>query len=414
MNIVIVSSVFLPEPIVSARTSQSLAHELTALGHVVKVITNFPNRPAGQIYEGYKRSIFSSENTPSGYSITRCFSTFSKSSSIFSRLLENVSFGFSSSLSLLFTKKPDMVYCNSWPVFATGLVVFLCKLRKVPVVLSIQDIYPESLFVQKRLDADNILYRALLFIDKWISKNSSALVFVSKIQLLNYIVSRGIAQEKAFIVPNWVSKDNIELIPKSVYRVEAGISLDTFLIVYGGNIGKAAGLDVVIQYITPLPPEKKIVILLAGAGSELANCQLLAKQREDLEIIFVTPWRVSDTSKVLAAADLLLLPTQGDQSLVSVPSKLIAYMLSSKPIIAIASLNSEIGNLIKSVNCGWVIEPDKLGLITAKIIEISECSSKMLETIGSSGREFALKNFTCEFAIPKMIKIFEEIGLEHK
>ncbi|OJX38344.1 MAG: hypothetical protein BGO78_10100 [Chloroflexi bacterium 44-23] len=94
MNIVIVSSVFLPEPIVSARTSQSLAHELTALGHVVKVITNFPNRPAGQIYEGYKRSIFSSENTPSGYSITRCFSTFSKSSSIFSRLLENVVFGF--------------------------------------------------------------------------------------------------------------------------------------------------------------------------------------------------------------------------------------------------------------------------------------------------------------------------------
>lgn len=412
MRAIIISAVFSPEPVVSAQTSESLACALVLRNHKVSLITNFPNRPDGIIYKGYKRSLFSIERDSLGYVINRCFSTFSKTSSIFSRLLENISFGITSSLILFFHKKPDVVYSNSWPIFATGLTVLVCKLRKVPIIVSVQDIYPESLFVQGRIAPNHVLFKLLVKIDKWIAKKADSLILISQKQAMSYISSRNIKPEKVHVIPNWMEKDSIQLLPKDMFRKEAGISSDAFLIVYGGNIGKAAGLQSVIQALHNFKADKEVILLVAGSGSELAECQLLAEQSCEVKIIFHTPWVETDTSKVLAAADLLLLPTHGNQSLVSVPSKLIAYMLSSKPILAITSHQSETGSLVEGVDCGWVIESDNLEFLSSKIIEISESFPIILNKKGARGREFALGNFTSEVALPKIISLLEEIVRE--
>ena len=53
-------------------------------------------------------------------------------------------------------------------------------------------------------------------------------------------------------------------------------------------------------------------------------------------IRFYSPWPAAETSPALSAADILILPTQGRQSSASIPSKLIAYMLASRPVLALA------------------------------------------------------------------------------
>ena len=58
MKIDLVSAVFSPEPITSARANADLAEQLTHDGHRVRVITPFPNRPAGKLYEGYRRQLW--------------------------------------------------------------------------------------------------------------------------------------------------------------------------------------------------------------------------------------------------------------------------------------------------------------------------------------------------------------------
>lgn len=408
-KIIIVSAVFPPESIATAKTSESLASALVLRNYNVEVITNFPNRPAGKIHKGYKRYLYFSDQHAYGYKINRCFSTFSRTSSILSRLLENITFAVSSNLVLLFLKKPDVVYSNTWPIFSTGLTVLICKLRVIPIVVSVQDIYPESLFIQGRISENKLGYKLLIRIDRWIAKKSNALIFISEKQLANYIASRNIELKKTHVIPNWVQKNTIQLMSGVNYREEAGISPNAFLIVYGGNIGKASGLANVIKALKHIKAINQIVLLIAGSGSELTECQLLANQINKVKIIFHTPWAEIDTSKVLAAADLLLLPTQGNQSHVSVPSKMIAYMFSSKPILAIAARQSEICNLLESIDCGWVISSDNLEYLPSKIIEISESPSVILKEKGARGREYALENFTSEVALPKIISLLDEI-----
>jgi len=65
--------------------------------------------------------------------------------------MENISFGMTSSIYLLFSKKPNVIYANTWPVFAMGLLVLIAKVRGIRVVQSVQDIYPESLISQGRI-----------------------------------------------------------------------------------------------------------------------------------------------------------------------------------------------------------------------------------------------------------------------
>jgi glycosyltransferase involved in cell wall biosynthesis len=414
MYIIIISAVFPPEPIVSAKTSYSLALRLVNRNHNVRVITNFPNRPEGKLYNGYTRSLFLANIDPKGFFLTRCFSFISKESSIISRWMENISFGLTSSLSLLLTLKPDVVYSNSWPIFATGLICLVCKIRKIPIVISVQDLYPESLVVQGRLNSNHWLYKFLFSIDRWIANQATHLILLSESFARDYPRTRQINLTKVNIISNWIDQDTIILMDKDNYRKEVGISSDAFVIVYGGNIGKAAGVINIIQAMGKLNIEKEIALVVAGSGSELLECQKIASNIGNSNILFHTPWKQDEVSKVLAAADVLILSTQGEQSLASVPSKLLSYMLASKPVLAMVLPESDTAKVIIGCGCGWVIPPDNVNLLAEKIIELTRIPSRVLEDMGLSGHRYAKNNFTAGTSLSRVIEIIENGNREKK
>ena len=110
---------------------------------------------------------------------------------------------------------------------------------------------------------------------------------------------------------------------------------------------------------------------------------------------------------VLGAADVLVLPTRGEQSLASVPSKLLAYMLAGRPIVAAALPGSDLSATIERSGCGWVVEPDRPESLAATLREVSGLGSDDLCRRGLAGREFALRNFTREACLPKVVGIVE-------
>ena len=142
-------------------------------------------------------------------------------------------------------------------------------------------------------------------------------------------------------------------------------------------------------------------MLIAGVGSSLRACQQLVEEKglQD-RIFFHTPWPKKDTGIVLGAADVLLLPTQGEQSLVSVPSKLISYMLSGRPVLAMVLGNSETAKLIIKAKAGWVIPPDDPGTAAAlKVIAAS--APEDVRAAGARGLDYALSNLTREANLPQ-------------
>jgi colanic acid biosynthesis glycosyl transferase WcaI len=412
MRVVVVSCVFPPEPIVSAQTSIQIAEELVRRGHDVTVLTSFPSKPAGRIYPGYRRRLCNRSQADTGFELIRCFSFFSTESRIASRFLENLSFGLMCGLVLLTNRRPDVIYANTWPIIAAGLLFLMARWRQIPLVASVQDVYPESLIAQRRLRASAILTRWMRWIDGFIARGCSAIIVISERFAEIYRVNRGVEQDRVHVVPNWSDSRSLVLDDQSdQFRAAQGIPQEAFLMVYAGNIGMAAGVETVIEAFRHLRDEQPAHLLVAGEGSNLATCQALAREVPEGRIWFYTPWPVEETSTVLRAADVLVLPTRGSQSLASVPSKLISYMLAARPVVALAVADSDIARIIEQAGCGWVVEPDQPEILAMRIRQIMALEPVRLARRGEYGRRFALRNLTREACLPAVIDILESAVL---
>lgn len=409
MDVVLVSCVFPPEPVVSAQTTMQIAEALSDKGYTVSVVTSFPSRPAGVLFSGYSRRCVSWERDTRDILVFRCFSTLSPRSRLFSRLLENLSFGVTSAWQVLTMSKPNVIYANTWPIIATGILFVVARLRRIPLVISVQDIYPETLVSQNRINDNSFLDRLMRWIDGVIARHSAHVIVISEGFAETYLGQRRVPPERLSLIPNWIDINQIDIGVSGVqYRQHQGIEDDDFLLVFGGNIGVAAGVETVINSMGLLLDERKVRFLVAGAGSQLSSCQQLAQTLPAQTVFFHSPWAKEETSEVMRAADLLVLPTQREQSLASVPSKLLSYMLSGRPVIATAMPDSDLANLMSSAECGWVVEPDRPDLLAAKIREILKLDPGERQRRGDNGRAYVLQHFSKDVCLPKVIKILEE------
>ena len=411
MKVLIVSSVFPPETAVTAQTSFQIADELFRRGHQVTVLAPFPSRPDGELFKGYRRWLYRKENM--GFSVIRCFSFLSRKSTIGSRLLENSGFAITSSLRVLFAPRPDIIYLNSWVIFGSGMASAAAWLRGIPVAMSIQDAYPESLSHQKRIVPQSLLFRILRGLDSRIAHSAKALIVISDRFRETYTVDRGVPADRIHVLQNWGDASSVNVDARGAYalRQKYGITDHAIFAVHLGNIGAATGVETLIEAFEFLWNDENICMLIAGAGSRLQACQeLVEKKRLQDRVFFYTSWSKKDTGIILGSADVLLLPTLGDQSLVSVPSKLISYMLSGRPVLAMVLRNSETAELITAAKAGWVIPPGDSVSAASALKVIAAKPREDLRAAGARGLDYALCHLTREANLPKMIQLLLQLA----
>lgn len=404
----VVTSVFPPEPVVSGQTSVQIAEALLGKGHEVTVVCPFPSRPAGKGYPGFHRRWVHCGNGGKGIRVIRCFSFYSRTSNMISRFLENISFGLSAGWVVLTGRRPDVIYSNAWPIIATGFIAVVAKLRGVPLVLSVQDVYPESLVSQGRIREGGLFSRGMLWVDRGIARRSRALIVLSERWAWLYQNGRGVPASRISVIPNWFEVGAIDYtVGRAPGRALLGIPEDAFVLAYGGNVGVAAGVETVIEAFSLVKEKQNLYLVIAGEGSRLEACRERATQVDPKRIIFRSPWPQEETSMILSIADVLVLPTQGRQSLASVPSKLVAYLLAERPVLALTQEESDLAEVIRSAGCGWVVPPDKPQRLADKINEVIRTPQSDLKMQGSAGRDFAISRFTSETCLTRVVELIE-------
>ncbi len=380
------------------------------------MITDFPNKPGGRIYTGYKRKLYQSETTAGGYTVTRVFSTFSRRSTLLSRFMENCTFGISSSLAVLFSKGVDVIYAYSWPLFASAMLAASAWLKGIPLLVSIQDVYPESLVAQGRIAEKSWLVRLLRRIDGWNARRARRLIVISEQFADIYRQSRGLEAGRLAVVPNWKEALD-EATPEAIrnFRQKLGVRDGAVLAGYGGNIGAAAGLEQVISAFERTE-HGDTRFLIAGDGSRLEECRRLAHNTSNGTVKFYSPWPECETGLVLQSTDFLILPTSGRQSWYSVPSKLVTYMLAGKPVLGIVEPGTATEKTIRESGCGWTMGPgDTPGdiLRLARMIdEVASLPKGRLAEMGDAGKSYAIQHFNRERCLPQIVQIIEAAAAE--
>ena len=378
-NIFIVSCVFPPEPVVSASLSFDIAVDL-ALKNDVTVISPMPTRPHGS---NYRNHII--QNYPFIHEIITSYT--SPKSNLIGRMHESFSLGRATSKFLHSSKNNiDIIYANTWPIFAQYFLVKTAKRLNIPVVLHVQDVYPESLIMKLPKIIGKIVRFLILPIDRFVLNNVQEVITISP-QMKDYLVlTRNLNQSNIKVIRNWQNNESFtNLILQKINRS------DKFTFMYLGSISPSAGVELLIHSFAAANIDNSKLVI-AGGGSERGRCLDLAKNYTcEIEFIEVN---LEDVPEIQSKADVLLLPLKKGIGKTASPSKLPAYMFSKKPIIASVDIDSDTARVINESKSGWVIEPENIDMMIDVMVEASLTDKSKLEMKGVNGFKYAMKNLS--------------------
>ncbi len=393
-KVLIISAVFPPEPVVSANLSFDIADALSEKD-IVTVISPKPSRPFG--------FNFDASNTKFKFKHIQTNTFICPQSSILGRFKESYSFGkYCYNYIVENHNDIDIIYANTWPLIAQYYTVKAAKKNKIPVIIHVQDIYPESL-TNKLPFVGSLISLLLMPIDKYILKNADKIIAISEKMKMYLVNTRNIETDKVIVIQNWQDEKSF-----TQYREQKNIGDNqnkSFTFMYLGNIGPVAGIDILIDAFADAKlPNSRLII--AGAGSMKES---LEKKAENLMVTAIEFWDVPNgkVPETQALADILLLPIKKGASSSSIPSKLPAYMFSKKPIIANADEGSDSANCIKESGCGYVLEPENIEQLSKCMTEMVNLSKDQLDKMGENGLSFAQSNFSKTVNLKKVTAIIE-------
>lgn len=391
--IVIVSAVFPPEPVVSAIISYDLARKLAEEGEQkVIVLCPKPTRPNGKLLDviDFSQEKFERIELPSYV----C-----PASRFLGRMRESISFGkYTAEYLHEHSKDISCVYMNTWPLFAQYYTVNAAKKYNIPSILHIQDIYPESMLPRLR-GIGYLLGRVLLAKEKRELKKASAILTISDNMKYYLARTRNLSINSMHVIRNW--QDEKPFMKKYL------VSKDKFTFMFVGSISPAAGVLFLIQSFVRLN-RKDIRLVIAGDGSDKRKCVEFALLNKELDISFcsVNPDTVPERQ---AQADVLLLPLKKGVGKTASPSKLPAYMFSSKPILACVDEGSDVEYIIKTSKCGWLCPAEDIESLTKLMGKIISAPEDERIAMGVQARKFALEEMTKEANLTKLISVFSKI-----
>ncbi|WP_302251409.1 glycosyltransferase family 4 protein [uncultured Alistipes sp.] len=375
--ILVLSGVFPPEPVVSASLSIAIARALSR-EYDVTVLSPMPTRPNGSIYS---RPDFRDEHFT--HIVTDSYVC--PASKFIGRMRESLSFGRCiASYIREHHENISAIYANVWPIFSQYLAVKEAKRWGIPIVLHIQDIYPESMLGRLGIIGCMIKW-PLLELDRFILRNASTVFAISE-NMKSYLCdTRHIEDSKVLVVRNW---QDDSLFPEHLEQTVRG----KFTFMFVGSISPAAGVMLLLKaFVKAAIPDSQLVI--AGSGSDKAACEAYTRQHPEADIRFrpVTPTEVAD---VQSGADVLLLPLRKGVGHTASPSKMPAYMFSAKPILACVDRGSDVELVVHASQCGWVCEPENESALSEMMIRVTGMPREQLNEIGRNARRYALDHFT--------------------
>ena len=329
--------------------------------------------------------------------------TYKKNS--FRRKLNFLSFAWKlKKLPKVLKENPDLIYTSSPDIFAAYYSVKLAKKLKVPCVVEIRDLWPESIIEYSGFSPKNPLIQIMYKMEKWIYKNATSIVFTTEGEK-QYLIDKGwtksVDLNKCYYINNGVDFSNVRTLKENfTLQDECLDNPDLIKCIYIGSIRKANHVQMIVDAAERLREKENILFLFFGDGTDkedlekscfdngLKNCRFYGKV--DSKYI---PYILSKSDmNILNYRQAKTLKYGGSQN------KLFDYLASGKPIISTVSMNY---NLIERFQCGVALEEYSAENLAKTILEIAQKSQEERLRMGKNGlicaEEFDYKNLKKSF-----------------
>jgi hypothetical protein len=408
MRVLFLTHYFHPEGNAPGTRVYELCRRWVQMGHDVTVITGVPNVPNGVVYEGYENRCFQRERLD-GIEIIRVWTYLAANKGTTRRILNYLSLMFSATIAALFVPKPDLVIATSPQFFCGWAGVWVGRLRRIPFILEVRDLWPESIVAVGAMRAGRWL-RVLEWLEKRMYAAATRIVTVGA-GYRDQLIDRGVATERIDIVPNGVDRGLFAGLgdgPALRGKFDLG---DAFVCSYIGTIGMGSGLEVVLRAARLLRDEGRedIVFLLVGDGAVREALERTARQEGLNRVVFTGRQDKRVVPDFMAMADVCLVHLiRKDLFRTVLPSKIFEAAAMKKPIIL--GVEGSAAQIVRDANAGICIEPENEVELVEAVKRLAE-RRDLADQLGQAGFESIASVYDYDRLAEKYAEIIERVAV---
>jgi glycosyltransferase involved in cell wall biosynthesis len=406
MRVTFLCQYFPPEMGAPAARTFEHARYWVENGHEVTVITGFPNHPTGVIHPAYENAWVKREKIE-GIELLRTRVYLTPNRGFTRRILNFLSYFISSlCFGAVMTKRPDVVVGTSPQFFCALAAYLLSRLKGVPFVFEVRDIWPESA-IELGVLKNRWVIRVLEAVELFLYRRADLIIPVAE-STKPYLIGKGIAPEKIKVVPNGIDARYLALPSKSPELTRAELGLQgKFVISYIGTHGLSHALATVLQAADKLRDDSRYHFLFIGEG---AVKERLKRQAAELKLNNVTFKDAQPRERLLSfyrASDLCLVPLRRLPLFQKVlPSKLFELMGNGCPIIC--SVEGEAAALVKRAKAGLCIEPESVEALLAAIRQL-DADPQLRQQLSENGKQFVTTYYLRSMLAENYLKALAEV-----
>jgi len=406
MKILFLTQYYPPEIGAPQNRLHELAIRLRAHGVEVEVLTALPNYPKMEIQEAYKNGK-NREEVIDSVPVHRSWIYVSKSKGIISRLLNYFSFVWSSYWRGRKLGKYDFLLVESPPLFLGYSAMRLAKKMNAKLIFNVSDLWPESaeklgIVTNKRLIKLAYNLEATCY--------QRATLITGQTEGIVKDIQQRFPEASLYWLPNGVDVDfyDPDKVKPTNFREKNGFTSQDVLFFYGGILGHAQGLEVIVHAANEFKDQVNIQFIMQGSGPEKDK---LMKLKEDFKlnnVHFLDPVSKLEMPGIVKAVDVALVPLknlplfQG-----AIPSKVFEALSMKKPLLL--GVDGEARkHFIEKAEAGLFFEPEN-AIELAKQAKILALDESKRRAMGDNARKYVELQFNRNKLAASFLEKLKEI-----
>jgi colanic acid biosynthesis glycosyl transferase WcaI len=387
VKILLISAFFPPEVGSAAHLYYELGQAFKARGHEVTVLTGLPRyHVVGKLRRLRRRPLI--WETYHGLRVLRVFNLDVPWDSPVLRGIDQFISAFFTGMAGTFLPRFDVALVYSPPLPLALAALALCRLRGRPLVVNIQDLFPQSA-IDLGILRNAYIIRVFRGLESFLYRQAD-LITVHSQGNRGYVLGAGGEKAKVRVIPNWVDTEAIKPGSRETrLREEIGLN-QHFIVSFAGIMGYSQDLETVLRSAALLKDHPDIVFLLVGDGVEKPKLMETARKHHLTNVHFLPMRSKEEYPEVLAASDVCLATLRKEVRTPVVPSKILSIMAAGRTVVASLPLDGDAPRLINEARCGVCLPPEDPEAMARAVLHLYR-HRELLGQMEARGRDYAVE-----------------------
>lgn len=306
-------------------------------------------------------------------------------------------------------KDVDIVFATSTPLTIGAIALRLKRCKKWKYVFEVRDLWPEFP-IEIGAVKNKFAIKFLRKFEKRIYDKAEYVVALSP-GMKEGVMKAGTPEEKVSMIPNMAKPDkffphepNMEVVK------QFGIDLSKFNVIHFGSMGRANGLQYIIEAAKCLKEkgDDSVHFIFMGSGATEPVVKKLAEDYGLTNVSFLGSHPMDIVAEVVNLCDasittFLNLPVLKTNS----PNKLFDSLSAGKPIIVNSAGWTK--DMVENDDCGFYVDPEKPEELAKKILQYKD-DKETLERWSKNARRLSLEVYDKDILAAQVADVIEKYG----